>query len=73
MFAFSSPLRYNSLVPTARSCVSFTDSENICHCVEVVASTLYLTATLASAKSASRRSLANGATNAGGPSLHQCG
>jgi hypothetical protein len=38
-------------VPTARTClVSFTDSENIRHSVEVVASTLYEAATLAMAE-----------------------
>jgi hypothetical protein len=38
-------------VPTARTClVSFTDSENIGHSVEVVASTLYEAAVLAIAQ-----------------------
>jgi hypothetical protein len=38
-------------VPSARIClVSFTDSENICHSVEVAASTLYEAAVLAIAQ-----------------------
>jgi len=50
-FAFSSPWRYNIPVPTARTClVSFTDSENIRHSVEVTASTLYEAAVMAIAQ-----------------------
>jgi hypothetical protein len=51
LFAFSSPLRYNSSVPTARTClVTFTDSEGIGHGVEVTASSLYEAAVLAIAQ-----------------------
>ena len=51
IFAFSSPWRYNLLVPTTRTClVSFTDTNGIRHAVEVAASTLYEAATLAMAE-----------------------
>src|SRR5437879_2685036 len=51
VFSFSSPWRYTVSVPTARTCqVSFTDSENIRHSVEVTASTLYEAAVLAMAE-----------------------
>jgi hypothetical protein len=51
VFSFCSPRRYNILVPTARAClVSFTDSENIRHIVEVTASTLYEATVLAIAE-----------------------
>src|SRR5437879_9997180 len=48
---FFSPGATISLVPTARTClVSFTDSENIRHAVEVSATTLYEAAVLAMAE-----------------------
>ena len=48
---FIRPGRYNIVVPTARTClVSFTDSENIRHGVEVSATTLYEAAVLAMAE-----------------------
>jgi hypothetical protein len=51
MFAFCSLWRYNLLVPTSRVCrVSFVDTNNIEHAVEVAAGTLYEAATLAMAE-----------------------
>jgi hypothetical protein len=48
---FLLPRRYNAFVPTAHIClVSFTDTNNIRHAVEVAASTLYEAATLAIAE-----------------------
>jgi hypothetical protein len=50
-FAFCSPKEYNLRVPTAHTClVSFTDTNNIRHAVEVAATTLYEAATLAMAE-----------------------
>lgn len=47
-FAISSPWRYNVPVPSQRTClVSFTDTNNVRHAVEVAASTLYEAATIA--------------------------